>query len=120
MFVAFTGLGALVRTYGGRFEADKVAAIILVISAGALASAASPRSSWIARSLATVQAFYVRRAAKEGVMGAKTGGVTAVQRASSDMRLNPHLLTIALDGAHGGAPLRVDVTSSGTIRPGDT
>ena len=46
----------------------------------------------------TVQAFYVRRAKKEGVMGARTGAVTAVQRASSDMRLNPHLHTIALDG----------------------
>ena len=46
----------------------------------------------------TVQAFYVRRAAQEGAMGAKTGAVTAVQRASSDMRLNPHLHTIALDG----------------------
>ena len=31
-------------------------------------------------------------------MGAKTGAVTAVQRTSSDMRLNPHLHTIALDG----------------------
>jgi hypothetical protein len=32
-------------------------------------------------------------------MGAKTGAVTAVQRASSDLRLNPHLHTIALGGA---------------------
>ena len=47
----------------------------------------------------TVQAFYVRRAAQEGAMGAKTGAVTAVQRTSSDMRLNPHLHTVALDGA---------------------
>ena len=47
----------------------------------------------------SVQGFYVRRAALEGAMGAKTGAVTAVQRASSDMRLNPHLHTIALDGA---------------------
>ena len=31
-------------------------------------------------------------------MGAKTGAVTAVQRTSSDLRLNPHLHTIALDG----------------------
>jgi len=46
----------------------------------------------------TVQAFYVRRAA-QGAMGAKTGAVTAVQRTSSDLRLNPHLHTIALDGA---------------------
>jgi Putative transposase/Transposase zinc-binding domain len=47
----------------------------------------------------TVQAFYARRAAHEDAMGAKTGAVTAVQRTSSDMRLNPHLHTIALDGA---------------------
>ena len=46
----------------------------------------------------TVQAFYVRRAAPQGAIGAKTGAVTAVQRTSSDMRLNPHLHTIALDG----------------------
>ena len=32
-------------------------------------------------------------------MGAKTSAVTAVQRTSSDLRLNPHLHTIALDGA---------------------
>ena len=32
----------------------------------------------------TVQAFYVRRAAQEGTMGAKTGAVTAVQRAPHD------------------------------------
>ena len=32
-------------------------------------------------------------------MGAKTGAVTAVQRTSSDLRLNPHLHTIGLDGA---------------------
>ena len=47
----------------------------------------------------TVQAFYVRRAALAGAKDAKTGAVTAVQRASSDMRLNPHLHTIVLDGA---------------------
>jgi hypothetical protein len=47
----------------------------------------------------TVQAFYARRAALAGARGAKTGAVTAVPRTSSDMRLNPHLHTIALDGA---------------------
>ncbi len=64
-------------------------------------SADSPRSSWIARSLAwaTVQAFYARRAAHEGNLGAKTGAVSGVQGTSSDLRLNPHLHTIALDGA---------------------
>jgi len=36
----------------------------------------------------TVQTFYVGRAAREGVLRAKTGAVTAVQRTSSDMRLD--------------------------------
>ena len=31
--VAVTGLGALVRTHGARFEADKVIAVVLVIAA---------------------------------------------------------------------------------------
>lgn len=47
----------------------------------------------------TVQGFYVRRAAHEGAMDAKTGAVTAMQRSGSHMRLNPHLHTIVLDGA---------------------
>ena len=47
----------------------------------------------------TVQAFYAERAAREGALGAKTGAVTAVQRTSSDLRLNPHLHLVALDGA---------------------
>ena len=46
----------------------------------------------------TVQAFYVRRAAQTGATGAKTGAVTAVQRTSSDLRLNPHLHTIVAQG----------------------
>ncbi|MGE0450104.1 MAG: ABC transporter permease [Vicinamibacterales bacterium] len=40
MFIAFTGLGALTRTYAARFEADKVMAIVVVISAVALAAGA--------------------------------------------------------------------------------
>ena len=44
-------------------------------------------------------AFYAARAAEEGGPGAKSGAVTAVQRTSSDLRLNPHLHVIALDGA---------------------
>lgn len=45
----------------------------------------------------TVQAFYTRRA---GQRGAKTGVVSAAQRTSSDLRLNPHLHVVALDGAY--------------------
>jgi NitT/TauT family transport system permease protein len=33
-----TGLGALIRTYGGRFEADKVLGVLLVIVAVAVAA----------------------------------------------------------------------------------
>jgi NitT/TauT family transport system permease protein len=31
MFIALTGLGAMIRTYGGRFEADRVLGVLLVI-----------------------------------------------------------------------------------------
>jgi hypothetical protein len=48
----------------------------------------------------TVHAFYAEGAAKEGISGAKTGSVTVVQRTSSDLRLNPHLHLVALDGAY--------------------
>jgi hypothetical protein len=37
--------------------------------------------------------------AREGALGARTGAVTVVQRTSSDLRLNPHLQLVALDGA---------------------
>jgi hypothetical protein len=47
----------------------------------------------------TLQRFYVARAARDGALGAKTGSVTGVQRTSSDLRLNPHLHVVALDGA---------------------
>jgi hypothetical protein len=47
----------------------------------------------------TVHTFYAERAAQEGALGAKTGAVTAVQRTSSDLRLNPHLHAVVLDGA---------------------
>ena len=41
MFLALVGLGALVRTYGGRFEAANMLAILLVIVTVALVSAAA-------------------------------------------------------------------------------
>ena len=46
-----------------------------------------------------VQTFYAERAARAGAPDAKTGSVTAVQRTSSDLRLNPDLHAIMLDGA---------------------
>ena len=48
----------------------------------------------------TVHAFYAERAAAGGAHGAKTGAVTVVQRTSSDLRLNPHLHVVFLDGAY--------------------
>ena len=47
----------------------------------------------------TVHAFYAEHAAREGAIGAKSGAVTVVQRTSSDLRLNPHLHAVFLDGA---------------------
>jgi len=47
----------------------------------------------------TVLAFYAARAADQGGPGAKSGAVTVVQRTSSDLRLNPHLHLVVLDGA---------------------
>jgi hypothetical protein len=53
----------------------------------------------------TVLVFYAARAEKEGGPEAKSGAVTAVQRTSSDLRLNPHLHRIALDGTRGARRL---------------
>jgi hypothetical protein len=46
----------------------------------------------------TVQGFYARRAKEEGHLGGKTGSVTVLQRTSSDLRCNPHLHAVFLDG----------------------
>jgi len=46
----------------------------------------------------TVQGFYARRAREGGQLGAKTGSVTVLQRTSSDLRLNPHVHSVFLDG----------------------
>jgi len=46
----------------------------------------------------TVLTFYAARAAQEGGLGGRSGAVTVVQRTSSDLRLNPHLHVIVLDG----------------------
>jgi hypothetical protein len=51
----------------------------------------------------TVQSFYAERAAIGGAAGAKIGAVTVVQRTSSDLRLNPHLHVLFLDGTYDEA-----------------
>ncbi|MGK3966783.1 transposase [Sorangium sp. So ce118] len=49
----------------------------------------------------SVERFYEERAARRGACGAvKSGAVTAVQRTSGDMRLNPHLHVVFLDGGY--------------------
>jgi hypothetical protein len=48
----------------------------------------------------TVEAFYVERAAASSASPTKTGAVTVIQRTSSDLRLNPHLHVIFLDGTY--------------------
>lgn len=45
-----------------------------------------------------VHRFYAKHAGERGV-GAKSRAVTVVQRTSSDLRLNPHLRVVFLDGA---------------------
>jgi hypothetical protein len=42
--------------------------------------------------------WYRRRMETFGFAGGKSGAVTAVQRTNSDLRLNPHLHTLAIDG----------------------
>jgi hypothetical protein len=51
----------------------------------------------------TVHSFHAKRAAIAGgvlAAAAKSGAVTVVQRTSSDLRLNPHLHVVFLDGAY--------------------
>ena len=47
---------------------------------------------------ATVHGFYAHRARQEGHAGAKTGSVAVLQRTSADLRLNPHVHAVFLDG----------------------
>jgi len=49
--------------------------------------------------IATVLDFYTERAAAAGRLGARSGAVAVVQRTCSDLRLNPHLHLIVLDGS---------------------
>jgi hypothetical protein len=44
--------------------------------------------------------FYTERMKKEGLASGQSGAVVVVQRTSSDLKLNPHLHLILLDGAY--------------------
>jgi hypothetical protein len=46
----------------------------------------------------SIQRFYRQRLAERSAPAGRTGSVTAIQRASSDLRLNPHLHGVFLDG----------------------
>jgi hypothetical protein len=57
----------------------------------------------------TVAGWYRARQAQRGLPDGACGGLTVIQRASSDLRLNPHFHTLALDGVYipsgdGAAP----------------
>jgi hypothetical protein len=47
-----------------------------------------------------VLAFYKRRLAEERGVAGQSGAVLVVQRTSSDLRLNPHVHAVFLDGVH--------------------
>jgi hypothetical protein len=49
---------------------------------------------------ASIEGFYRRRLADHGHAAARTGSVTAIQRCSGDLRLNPHLHGAFLDGVY--------------------
>jgi hypothetical protein len=48
----------------------------------------------------TVAQDYRRRLGQLGVEGGLCGGVTAIQRSSSDLRLNPHFHSLLFDGVY--------------------
>jgi hypothetical protein len=48
----------------------------------------------------TVAGWYRRRHVERGLPAGESGAVTVIQRANSDLRLNPHLHTIFLDGVY--------------------
>jgi hypothetical protein len=49
----------------------------------------------------TVATWYRKRHVARGLPSGEAGVVTAIQRANSDLRLNPHFHTLFLDGVYG-------------------
>ncbi|MBN2361374.1 MAG: hypothetical protein JXR83_18125 [Deltaproteobacteria bacterium] len=47
--------------------------------------------------LRAVSSWYRRKASRLGYAGGRTGSVTVIQRASSDLRINPHFHALVLD-----------------------
>jgi hypothetical protein len=58
----------------------------------------------------TVAANYRKRLADRGIPGGKHGAVAVIQRANSDLRYNPHIHAVFLDGLYaperGGSGIR--------------
>lgn len=50
--------------------------------------------------VSSVLGFYRRRLRRDGAKGGKSGTVFAVQRCSADLKLNPHLHALFLDGVY--------------------
>jgi len=50
--------------------------------------------------VSTILGFYTARMKRDGVTGGKSGAVVVVQRTSSDLKLNPHLHIVFLDGVY--------------------
>jgi hypothetical protein len=50
--------------------------------------------------VSTILGFYTARMKREGVTGGQSGAVVVVQRTSSDLKLNPHLHIVFLDGVY--------------------
>jgi hypothetical protein len=50
--------------------------------------------------VSTVLGFYKARLSKEGAANGQSGAVVVVQRTSSDLKANPHLHVIFLDGVY--------------------
>ena len=48
----------------------------------------------------TVMRFYAKRMQSEIAQSGQSGAITVVQRTSSDLRLNPHIHLVALDGVY--------------------
>ena len=66
-----------------------------------------PMLGALVRKLAdAVLSFYRRRAERDGVRG-QSGAVLVVQRTSSDLRLNPHVHAVFLDGVYSDGGDRV-------------
>ena len=58
----------------------------------------------------TIAANYRKRQADRGIADGQCGAVTVIQRANSDLRLNPHFHVLQVDGVYapgrdGGAPI---------------